>query len=277
MRTSTTTSSHPRPRRCSADQRQMIFRLTCGQAIRRFALFICVAILLTGCDGQPYISGFVQAPTPTPTMGQLSGPAPLVGIAEVAPTTSPAPLVGIAEVAPTTSPAPLVGIAEVAPTTSPAPLVGIAEAVPNVSAAALIAPIADPIAAANLIVQGRALQVNGYCTEAILHYEQAIAADASFSDVYSLRAFCFYDLGRYEDALASWQEALRRDPGNADALAGLGTVYYRQGQATPGLGYYLQAVALDPGYADEGYLLVDRLWGGPSILDSRPLRAQISP
>ena len=254
----------PAPRRHQADQRRALSCLARAQAARRFALLLTTLVVLAGCGHEPRLSGYAVATTATAVGNQVAGPLPLIGFAlpRASPTlrATPPPLRATMLPAPTVAPPPLSGI--FVPTTEPLP--------PT-------APATDPVAAADLIVQGRALQVNGLCTEAIPLYEKAIAADPSFSDVYSLLAFCLYDLGRYNAAIARWQQALQRAPALADALAGLGTARYRQGQRAAGLASYGQAIAVDPAYADEGYLLLDRLWGGPAILDSRPLRAQLAP
>jgi tetratricopeptide (TPR) repeat protein len=164
---------------------------------------------------------------------------------------------------PTAVPQPLIGTAELGVT--PAPLIG--ETI-------LRSPV---VTAADLIAAGGARQFAGACTEAIALYEQAIAMDPGFSNVYALLALCLYDQGQFDAAIAGWHEALKRDPLSPDVLAGLGTALYWQGQQELGLAYYSQALALDPRYADETFLRTESLWGASAILDSRVLRSQLLP
>jgi tetratricopeptide (TPR) repeat protein len=139
-------------------------------------------------------------------------------------------------------------------------------------------PGAPPsVAAAELIVAGSALQFAGACAEAIPLFEQAIAIDPNFANVYALLGLCYYEQGHLDAAIIRWEEALRRDPLSPDALAGLGTALYRQGQHEAGLELYRQAVAVDPGFGNETYLRVERFWSGPAIFDSRVLRAVLAP
>lgn len=162
------------------------------------------------------------------------------------------------------------------PSATPTPLTGVMQ--PVVSAPLDdVAELQDSaVVAADLISHGSALQFAGACADAIPLYEQAIALEPGFSNVYAVLALCLYDQGRIDEAIARWQEALQRDLQSPDALAGLGTALYIQGQQEAGLALYRQAVDLDPRYADEAFLREDSFWGGSAIFDSRVLRRQLT-
>lgn len=225
---------------------------------------LVLLIALGGCGREVRVSSFTASATAEVA---ASGPgqaargfvATMSTVIAPGSTTTPAPTT---TAVPTAAPQPLIGTVELVAT--PEPLVG--EAIPR-----------SPVAAADLIAAGGAQQFAGACAEAIPLYEQAIATDPGFSNVYALLALCLYDQGRVDAAITRWQEALQRDPLAPDALAGLGTALYRQGQQEEGLAHYSQAVLLDPRYADETFLRADSLWGAPAIFDSRVLRAQLFP
>jgi hypothetical protein len=221
-------------------------------------ILLALLVALGGCGRDVRVAPF----TPSPT-ASVAAPGPgqaargLVGamttVIPPTPTASPVP---------PATPQPLIGTVQ--PVVTPEPLV--AEMTPR-----------SPAAAADLIAAGGSRQFAGACAEAIPLYEQAIATDPGFSNVYALLALCLYDQGRVDAAITRWQEALQRDPLSPDALAGLGTGLYRQGQQEAGLARYRQAVALDPRYADETFLRTDSLWGGSAIFDSRELRLKLLP
>lgn len=222
-------------------------------------ILLALLVALGGCGRDVRVAPFTASPT-----ASVAAPGPgqaargLVGamttVIPPTPTASPVP---------PATPQPLIGTTQ--PVVTPEPLV--AAAIPHGSA----------VAAADLIAAGGAQHFAGACAEAIPLYEQAIATDPGFSNVYNLLALCLYDQGRIDAAMTRWQEALQRDPLSPDALAGLGTALYRQGQQEAGLARYRQAVALDPRYADETFLRADSLWSAPAILDSRALRSQLLP
>lgn len=245
-----------------------LMRRLCAALLNRTQ---CALILLTllvalgGCGRDARVSTFTASPTAsvaTPRSGQAA--QGLVGaMTTVIPPTPTASPVPTTIPIPTAAPQPLIGSAQLIVT--PEPL--IAAAIPH----------GHTVAAADLIAAGGARHFAGDCAEAITLYEQAIATDPGFSNVYALLALCLYDQGRIDAAITRWQEALQRDPLSPDALAGLGTALYRQGQQEAGLARYRQAVALDLRYADEMFLRADSLWTAPTILDSRALRSQLLP
>jgi len=259
----TPVSSQPRP---DTPSRTTSVRRSCAAPLSRAPSALRLLVLLValgGCGREVRLSPFTASPTAgVVAPGAEQAAQGLVGamstVIPPASTATPAPTT----VVPTASPQPLIGTVQLVVT--PEPRVG--EPIPS-----------SPVAAADLIAAGGARQFDGACAEAIPLYEQAIATDPGFSNVYALLALCLYDQGRVDAAITRWQETLQRDPLSPDALAGLGTALYRQGQQEAGLAHYRQAVALDLRYADELFLRADSLWGAPAIFDSRVLRAQLLP
>ena len=90
-------------------------------------------------------------------------------------------------------------------------------------------------------------------------------------------AFCFYELGQHDEAIAQWRAALTLSNQNSpDANAGLGMALYVAGSRDEGFRYYQRASALNEDYRDESLLRSKYLWGDKAIADSRPLREQLT-
>lgn len=202
-------------------------------------LVLLVALgALAGCAREPVISSFTVSPTVTSQgLRGITAPQPQAAGGLVGEATTITPPTATAEPSPT--PQPLIGDMQPVVTPAPAtpqPLIGNAQSMATPVPLVGVVVLQDSaVVAANLIVRGSALQFAGACADAIPLYEQAIAADPSFSNVYALLGLCLYDQGRVDAAIARWQEALQRDPQSPDALAGLGTALYQQGQRDAGL------------------------------------------
>jgi len=67
---------------------------------------------------------------------------------------------------------------------------------------------------------------------------------------YSNRAFTYYSLHRYEEALRDYNRAIALDPSNAVAYSSRGTAYDGQHRYEEALRDYTRAIALDPSYAN---------------------------
>jgi tetratricopeptide (TPR) repeat protein len=150
----------------------------------------------------------------------------------------------------------------------------VAEATPIQAAAA---PAGDP---GTLNEEGKELLKQGRCEEAIQRFQAAFDANPTAHEAYEPldnMAFCLYELGRTDEAIAKWQQALAIEPNSPDANAGLGMALYVSGHQDDGIAYFRNALGLKAEYADENWLRTVALWSERAIADSRPLRAAASP
>lgn len=149
-------------------------------------------------------------------------------------------------------------------TVSAAPTAPVApEAPPQGSASA------DAIAAYD---EGLGLLRAGQCDAAIAAFDRAFAADPDWHLPLNDKAFCAYELGRIDLAIAAWQLALDRNPASPDAHAGLAMALLQSGEAGEAQDHYRRAVELDGRYRDAAWLREARAWSERAIADSEPLR-----
>jgi len=142
---------------------------------------------------------------------------------------------------------------------------------------AAAAPAGDP---GTLNEEGKQLLQRGRCEEAIQRFQAAFDANPTAHEAYEPldnMAFCLYELGQTDEAIAKWQQALAIEPNSPDANAGLGMALYVAGHQDDGIAYYRNALGLKAEYADENWLRTVALWSERAIADSRPLRAAASP
>ena len=128
--------------------------------------------------------------------------------------------------------------------------------------------------------EGKHLLQQGRCEEAMQRFQEAFDANPTAHEAYEPldnMAFCLYELGRSDEAIAEWQQALAIEPNSPDANAGLGMALYVAGHQDDGIAYYRNALGLKAEYADETWLRTVALWSERAITDSRPLRAATSP
>jgi tetratricopeptide (TPR) repeat protein len=86
-------------------------------------------------------------------------------------------------------------------------------------------------------------------------------------------AFCLYELGHKDEAIARWQQALSIEPNSPDANAGLGMALYMTRRQDDGITFYRNALRIKAEYADEQWLRAVALWSERAIADSQALRA----
>ncbi|KPV53407.1 hypothetical protein SE17_09850 [Kouleothrix aurantiaca] len=128
--------------------------------------------------------------------------------------------------------------------------------------------------------EGKQLLKQGQCEEAIQHFQAAFDANPSTHEAYEPldnMAFCLYELGRVDEAIAKWQQALAIEPNSPDANAGLGMALYASGRREEGIAYYRTAIQLKADYANEDWLRTAALWSDRAINDSRELRTVTMP
>ncbi len=159
---------------------------------------------------------------------------------------------------------------------SPTSIAQRSTASPTIVQAAAI-PIGD---LNTLNEEGKQLLQQGRWVEAIQLFQAAFDADPTTHDAYeplNNMAFCLYELGRPNEAIAKWQQALSIEPNSPDANAGLGMALYQAGRQEEAISYYQTARRLKPEYGDEQWLRDEALWSERVIADSRALRELSTP
>ncbi|HEX5688753.1 MAG TPA: tetratricopeptide repeat protein, partial [Roseiflexaceae bacterium] len=147
-----------------------------------------------------------------------------------------------------------------------------------IQATATVSRPAQRAAAEALDARGIELLQQHQCSEAVDIFSQAARQDPSWYQPFSDKAFCLYELGYRDDAIAQWREALRLNRDSPDANAGLGMALYQAGEIAEGIQAYDKAMQdQNTDYRNEDWMRYQRFWSEQAIADSRPLREQIAP
>jgi tetratricopeptide (TPR) repeat protein len=123
--------------------------------------------------------------------------------------------------------------------------------------------------------EGLKLLQQGLYHDALRLFEQAAAADPSWHRPLNNMAFCLYELGLPDEAIAKWRAAINLNSAGQDAYAGLGMALYKAGRYDEALATYRRAIELGGNYLDEAWMRQERLWSDKAITDSRPLRVAL--
>jgi tetratricopeptide (TPR) repeat protein len=90
-----------------------------------------------------------------------------------------------------------------------------------------------------------------------VHYERAIAADASYAAAHVNLGNMRLRAGRTEDALAQYRTAIALAPSNAEAHSNLGHVLASTGHVQDGIEHLKQAIQLRPVFPDAHFNLAE--------------------
>jgi tetratricopeptide (TPR) repeat protein len=142
-----------------------------------------------------------------------------------------------------------------------------------------VAMAQPPTDARSLDSQGIELMRQARYDQALKLFQQEAAANPNSYVPQNNIAFCLYELGLADQAIAQWRAALELSNQNSpDANAGLGmALYYVDGRSEEGLRYYQRAIALNEDYRNEDRMRREHMWGDKAIAASRPLRDQLAP
>lgn len=94
---------------------------------------------------------------------------------------------------------------------------------------------------------GAVLRAQGRPTEALAHFEAALAQKEDFPEAWSGKANALRDLGAFEEAVMAYGRAIELRPNFYEALANLGTLLQGRGQYAAAEEALARAVALKPG------------------------------
>lgn len=98
--------------------------------------------------------------------------------------------------------------------------------------------------------QGNQLLQQGYYSDALIAYNQAIAANANNPEAWYQRGNVLVCLQQYQEALASYQKAIALQPERAEIWANTGHVLIRLQQHNEAIAAYEQAIKIQPNQAE---------------------------
>lgn len=125
--------------------------------------------------------------------------------------------------------------------------------------------------------RGMALLRENSCAKAVPLFRQAAQANPQWHEPLNNMAFCLYDLGQRDEAIAQWQAAIALLPESQDAHAGLGMALFQAGRTDEGIAEYRKAIELGGNYRDEAWIRRERFWSDKALADSQPLRVIVGP
>lgn len=83
---------------------------------------------------------------------------------------------------------------------------------------------------------------------AIERYSKAIDLMPSFFEAIDNRAFCFMDLGKWNEAIEGFEQSLKVNPNSLLALFSIGECYFRLEEYPKAKDYFEQAIQVDPSH-----------------------------
>lgn len=101
--------------------------------------------------------------------------------------------------------------------------------------------------------RGLAFCVANSYDEAIKDFWTAVELNPEFSDAFKNLAFCFYKVGKIEDAIFYCSKAIEINPANASALLLRGNFYYHLNRGEDAISNYSKAMEINPNFT-EAYL-----------------------
>jgi ribosomal protein S12 methylthiotransferase accessory factor len=82
--------------------------------------------------------------------------------------------------------------------------------------------------------------------KALRAFSRGLDFDSERTDLYNLKGYCYFKLGKNEAAIESFQQVIQRNPASAIDYANIASNYRDMGDTESAVAYYKKALAIDP-------------------------------